>query len=127
MGVGDSITDNAGAGGIFASIDIESGIIKTDAKNYNNYHYLFHPSTGTKIIGFQLPHWDEARELITDMALNQLGTTLISWDIAFSYKGWCMVEANDNGDWSLIQANSEVGRKDELYSLMDRYFNTLQL
>lgn len=123
MGIGDSITDNAGAGGIFASIDVDSGVIKTDAKNYNNSHYIFHPTSGTKIIGFQMPNWNDAKDLIRKMALHHPGTTLISWDIAYSVKGWCMIEANDNGDWSLIQSNSEKGLKDRLYSLMDRYFD----
>lgn len=122
MGVGDAVTDNAGAGGIYASIDTETGIIQTDAKNYNNKHYKYHPTTGIQIIGFQLPQWDEAKDLIRKMALCYSGTTLISWDIAFSNKGWCMVEANDNGDWSIIQSNQEIGKKAELYSLMDRYF-----
>ncbi len=125
MGIGNAITDNAGSGGIYASIDVESGIIKTDAKNYNNNHYLFHPTTGTKLLGFQIPHWNEAKELIRAMAMEHPGTTLISWDIAYSNKGWCMVEANDNGDWSIIQSNSEVGLKNTLYSLMNKYFKTI--
>lgn len=122
MGVGEAITDNAGAGGIYASIDTDTGIIQSDAKNYNNKHYKYHPTTGTKIIGFQLPEWDKAKEMICDMATHIIGTTLISWDIAYSDKGWCMVEANDNGDWSIIQSNQEIGKKAELYHLMDRYF-----
>jgi len=56
------------------------------------------------------------------MAVNVEGATLISWDIAYSDKGWLMIEANDNGDWSIIQSNKKIGKKSELYSYMDEYF-----
>ena len=122
MGVGDSIMDNAGSGGIYASVDPETGILQSDAKNYKNQHYIFHPTTGCQILGFQLPDWDKAKKLIQAMATHREGTTLIAWDIAYSEKGWCMVEANDNGDWSIIQSNLQKGKKKELYRLMDKYF-----
>lgn len=122
MGVGKALTDNAGAGGIYASIDVKNGIIQSDAKNYLNQHYKFHPTTGTQILGFQLPEWEKAQSLIREMSLHKKGTTLISWDIAYSKNGWCMVEANDNGDWSIIQSNLEIGKKEELFNLMDMYF-----
>lgn len=122
MGVGDAITDNAGAGGIYASIDVNNGIIQSDAKNYLNQHYKYHPTSNIQIIGFQLPEWQEAKELVKSMSTHRKGTTLISWYIAYSNKGWCMVEANDNGDWSIIQSNLCIGKKDELYGLMDKYF-----
>lgn len=122
MGVGDAVTDNAGSGGIYASIDTDTGIIQSDAKNYLNHHFRYHPTSNTQIIGFQLPEWDKARDLITRMSTHRKGTTLISWDIAYSDRGWCMVEANDNGDWSIIQSNLCRGKKKELYDLMDKYF-----
>lgn len=123
MGVGNALTDNAGSGGIYASIDVENGIIQSDAKNYLNQHYKLHPTTGILIHGFKLPDWNEAKNLVKSMALHKEGTTLISWDIAYSQNGWCMVEANDNGDWSIIQSNLEIGKKKELFDLMDQYFN----
>lgn len=122
MGVGDSIKDNAGSGGIYASVDPESGVIQSDAKNYNNQHFLFHPTTGCQIIGFQLPDWNDAKTMIKAFATYKKETTLIAWDIAYGRNGWCMVEANDNGDWSIIQSNMEKGKKRLLYNLMDRYF-----
>lgn len=122
MGVGDSITDNAGAGGIYANINIDYGIIQSDAKNYNNKHYTLHPTTNIQIIGFKLPEWNNAIELIKNMAVHKQGATLVSWDIAYSDKGWVMIEGNANGDWSIIQSNLEKGIKKELYQLMDKYF-----
>ena len=124
MGVGDSIKDNAGSGGIYASVDPETGILQSDAKNYHNQHYLFHPNTKCQILGFKLPDWDEAKALIQAMSTHRDGTTLIAWDIAYSNNGWCMVEANDNGDWGILQSNLQKGKKEALYRLMDKFFNT---
>lgn len=69
-----------------------------------------------------MPEWGEALSLIKAMATKVKGTTLIAWDIAYSDKGWLMVEANENGDWSIIQSNKQEGKKAELHSYMDRYF-----
>ncbi len=125
IGVGKSVMDNAGAGGIYACVDPETGTVMTDARNYRGDHYAVHPDSGVKISGFKLPDWDEALSFIRKMATHRPGTTLISWDIAYSTKGWCMVEANDNGDWSIIQSNRQEGRKADLYALMDKYFQQI--
>ncbi len=122
IGVGNADVDNAGAGGIYASVDPQTGIVQTDARNYKGDHYLYHPNSGVAIIGFQLPQWEEAKKFIQKVATHRSGTTLISWDLAYSNKGWCLVEVNDNGDWSIIQSNKKEGKKAELYSLMAEYF-----
>ena len=123
MGCGEAFTDNAGSGGIYASVDFQHGIIQTDAVNYKGEHFNFHPTTDVQIIGLKLPKWLEALDLIEKITTNVEGTTLISWDIAYSNNGWVMVEANDNGDWSILQSNKKEGLKSVLYSSMDEYFN----
>jgi hypothetical protein len=114
--------DNAGAGGMFAVINPEYGFVETSARRYNTEEYYIHPDSGVIIPGFQLPKWDEAKEMIKRMVLSFPEATMVSWDLCYSTKGWMMVEANDNGDWSIIQANKKTGIKPLLYSLMDTYF-----
>lgn len=126
IGIGDSVLDNAGAGGIYASIEPILGIVTTDAISHHGNHYYFHPDTNKQIIGYKIPQWNEAIAFITELATHMEGTTLISWDIALSNKGWVLVEANDNGAWRIIQANKKSGKKKELYTLMDEYFISLK-
>ena len=121
IGVGGAVMDNAGSGGIYASIDFENGFVQTDAINYRGDHFNVHPDTQVQIIGYKLPQWKDALALIEEMATTVKGTTLISWDIAYSTKGWLMVEANDNGDWSIIQSNKRIGKKNELFYYMDKF------
>lgn len=121
MGTGNSIVDNAGSGGLFCHVNHEYGFINTNAKDYSK-EYVFHPDTGVRFIGFDIPKWNEAKELVTAMARTIKEATVISWDLAYSKKGWCMVEANDVGGPNLIQGNG-MYNKDILYKLMDKYFS----
>jgi len=122
MGLGDSVVDNAGSGGIYASVDPECGLVQTDARDYKGRHFNIHPDTGVQIIGYKLPKWDEALSLIHKMATCQEGSTLIAWDIAYSDKGWLMVEGNAVGSWDVLQSNKQIGKKAELFHNIDEYF-----
>ena len=122
IGVGNAVVDNAGSGGIYASVDLKNGIVETGAMDYKGEHFNIHPDTNVQIVGYKFPRWGEALSLIRQMATKVRGTTLIAWDIAYSKNGWVMVEANDNGAWQIMQSNGDKGKKDLLYSYMDKYF-----
>ena len=122
IGKGTSVVDNAGSGGMYASVDIEHGIVQTGARTYTDKHYNIHPDTGTQIVGFRLPQWSEALSLVRQMALKMEGSTLIAWDIAYSERGWLMVEGNAVGSWDVLQSNLQIGLKPRLFMLMDKYF-----
>lgn len=122
IGSGKAVMDNAGAGGMFAVVNPEKGFVETPARRYNTEEYYVHPDSGQTIVGYQLPDWDEALATIKEIATTLEGATMVSWDLCYSNKGWMMVEANDNGDWSIIQSNKKVGKKPLLYSYMDDYF-----
>lgn len=120
MGTGSSIVDNAGSGGIYCHVNCNYGFVDTNARDYLCNSYVYHPDTGIRFIGFDIPHWKEAVELVTEMAKTIDGATVISWDLAYSNKGWCMVEANDVGEPNLIQGNGVYNKK-LLYSFIDQY------
>ena len=123
MGTGNAIVDNAGSGGIFCHVNHDYGFIDTNAKDYLNNVYVYHPDTGVRFIGFDIPKWEEAKALVTEMAKTIADATVISWDLAYSTKGWCMVEANDVGEPNLIQGNG-VYNKCVLHNLIDKYFKS---
>ena len=110
---------------MYAFVNPQTGIVETDAINYCGKTFKQHPDTGFRFEGFQMPKWDEAMKTIRQMATYIKGTTLIAWDIAFSTKGWVMVEANENGDWSIIQSNKKIGLKQQLFGYMDDFFKTV--
>lgn len=123
IGSGHSIVDNAHAGGMYAAVDPENGVVITPARRFNMEEFIIHPDSGVIIPGFQLPEWNEAKEIIKQIALTCPKATLISWDLCYSNKGWMLIEANDNGAWDIIQSNKKEGLKPLLYSLMNQYFS----
>lgn len=121
MGVGKANVDNAGAGGIYAGVDAGEGIVNSLARNNEGDRYLRHPDTSVVIPGFVVPQWKEALELVCRMALTEKGATAIAWDLAYSTKGWLMVEGNDVGDPYLLQAPLQKGIKQEIINNIDNY------
>lgn len=69
MGVGASTVDNAGAGGIYASIDTNAGFVNSMACDNINNHYSIHPNSSCKIVGFDLPQWNQAITMVNEMAM----------------------------------------------------------
>lgn len=124
MGVGASVVDNAGAGGIYASIDTEHGFVNSMACDNLNHHYSLHPTSNCKIVGFDLPQWNEAIAMVKEMAKLCGGATVIAWDLAYSKNGWLVIEGNDVGEPYLLQAPLQVGVQSTYIKLLDLYFQT---
>lgn len=103
MGNNGAVVDNARADGLFAEIDIETGIVKTGAVNFEGAHYLKHPCTDRIIIGMQIPKWDEIINLCKKMAMEDKSTKLVGWDIAIC--------SNKVGDYiiEVIEGNDRPG------------------
>lgn len=121
MGTGNSQVDNAGAGGIYATIDIETGIVNSIARDNINNCYTLHPDTKFQIVGFHIPEWNKMVAIVETMAKKLEGATMIAWDMAYSIKGWCMVEGNDVGEPYLLQAPYQVGLKYSIHKLIHNY------
>lgn len=125
MGAGGSNVDNAGSGGLYATIDVEHGIVCSLARDkVNGNMYSLHPDTQFKLVGFELPKWAEAIDLVKKLAFVIKGATAISWDLAYSVHGWIVVEGNDVGDPNLLQAPLQIGIKYKYHELIDKYFKS---
>ncbi len=119
MGIGDMIVDNAGAGGITAAVNPKRGIVVSKAiSERGTDQYISHPDTKEKIIGFQLPEWDQALQLVKKMAGLVPNMRYIGWDLAYTDNGWVLVEANGQGQ-VLIQVINKIGIKYRFLELME--------
>ena len=115
-GCGDSIVDNAGSGGLFCAIDIETGIIFASIDEVGK-RYVVHPDTGVAIVGFRVPHWDEAIALAKELADVIPDCRYVGWDLALTDKGWVMVEGNSFGQFVGFQIPMAKGFRKELLLL----------
>lgn len=118
VGKGGSVVDNFSAGGISALIDPETGRICSDGADKKGAKYVEHPDTHVTFNGFQIPEWDKAVEMVKAAALVVEGNHYCGWDLAYSDKGWCMVEANSTAQMGGMQIITREGRKAELEKLI---------
>lgn len=93
IGRGGKVVDNGGAGGLLSNIDPVTGKIFV-CMDENAINYEKHPDSGQDIIGFEIPCWNEALSLAKELASVVKGQRYTGWDLAFSDRGWMMVEGN---------------------------------
>lgn len=94
MGTGHNVIDNFNGGGIAAMIDLETGKINSNAINTEGKIFENHPTTKTKINGFQIPLYDEIIKMVKEAALVVKEERLIGWDVCVGESKPCLIEAN---------------------------------
>ena len=111
-----AIADNAGAGGIFACIDPQTGIICTDGIDKKGVYYEKHPNSGLQYKGWQVPKWKELLEFAEQIHREVPHHKYLGWDFALTEKGWVVVESN----WGQFgsQYNDHIGLKKQFFELL---------
>lgn len=116
IGRGCSIVDNASSGGLFAPIDIQSGIIRDCARSETGEEFCFHPDTGVKIIGEPIPRWQELCRMADELAGIVPEQKQVGWDLALTDKSWVLVEANCHPVIQIFEYNR--GMRSEIENLL---------
>lgn len=121
VGCGDSVVDNAHAGGIFAQINIDSGAIESDGINTNREIFIYHPDTGIRFKGFRIPEWNNIIEACCEAA--KLTDNIVTgWDVVINRNGIVeFIEGNNSPDFDVMQSPLQIGVKKRLYSLIKKY------
>lgn len=110
MGFNKSQVDNSTIGGLSAAIDLKTGKIRTDGYKENTGRtFEFHPDTGYKIKGVQLPEWKELLGILDEIVRTNPKLKFVGWDFAYSDKGWMLVEANRKPGFYAAQMCNETG------------------
>lgn len=118
-GIGGSFVDNAGAGGIFALINTDQGIICSDGY-IGLKKYAAHPDSGVVYKGFAIPKWKELICLAERGHRLRPGQVLIGWDFAWTEDGYYdVVEVNPNPLLDDYQILYEKGIKPRFYMIKE--------
>ena len=121
MGIGDSVIDNAHAGGVFAQIDIKNGVIESDGIDVNGNKYIIHPDSGIKLKGFKIPKWNAIVDTCCEAA-RQTRNPITGWDVVINSEGKVeFIEGNCNPDFDVMQSPLKIGIKKDIYSLIKDY------
>ncbi len=87
------VVDNFSSGGMYTFTD-DNGVVTVPAIDKNDILHETHPITGTKIVGFKVPMFDEAVKLVCRAAevIPQIG--YVGWDVGISENGPVIIEGN---------------------------------
>lgn len=98
MGCNGRIVDNFMSGGIMAGVDEETGVIITNGIDKDGVVYDVHPNSGVKIKGFQIPHYDLAKEIVLQASAHNENLHYVGWDVAICEDKAVIIEANSYPD-----------------------------
>ena len=88
------VMDNVDCGGMAARIDLESGKLLTCGADKAGKTFTKHPMTGTDIIGFTIPYWEEAKAMCLEAAKKVPQMRFVAWDVAITPNGPTFIEGN---------------------------------
>lgn len=98
MGISKN-TDNLSSGGITCKVNVETGVIESKGYSFDITQPLcdVHPISGIKLIGFQIPFWNEVKDMCKKAAAKYPDNRCIGWDVAIKQDGPLLIEGNH--DW----------------------------
>ncbi len=103
-----SSVDNITSGGMYSPI--KDGAISAPAYCSRTGRYYFtHPVSGTELVGFRIPFYNEALELIRNAAVIVDGINYVGWDIAITPDGPVLIEGNTVPGYDVSQNYFHLG------------------
>ena len=112
IGAAGSSVDNVSRGGYCCEIDVNSGIVTTTAVNREQDRFAVSPFTGKKLIGMEIPHWNDIRHAARAAAGSLEDIRFVGWDIAVTDDGFEFIEGNSQTNLGVLQMAAKVGRRD---------------
>jgi hypothetical protein len=110
-GIAEMITDSGE--GLFAAIDIASGVVCTDGRAHIGTPCECHPDSGVRFKGFEIPFFEELKAKTVEAAKLHDGVRLANWDFALDSDGcWELLEGNADGGVGPCQESLGCGLKE---------------
>lgn len=109
----NSIVDNIAVGGIAVGVD-NNGILG----KYGFFKSSFgtkvdrHPISNVEFEGYQIPYWNEVKDLVKNAHKQLYYFQSIGWDVAITPNGPILIEGNDNWEMRDLQ-NIDGGLKEK--------------
>ncbi len=94
VGKGNSIMDNAHAGGIACCVDFTTGRLIGPARTFKDEVYEVHPTSGMKFDGCQIPNFNACVDFVKQLASEEKTARLVGWDIVVTPDYLEVLEAN---------------------------------
>lgn len=88
---------------IVAPVDLETGILYKPAATFGSKLYVNHPTTGKRILGVQLPFWQETIALLMRASQRVPTVGYVGWDVALTPTGPILIEGNTTPGYKYYQ------------------------
>lgn len=113
MGTSTSgFVDNASSGGIFSTINLESGELSSAHSYYKDIVFENHPDTGERIKGKIIPDFESIKKFVLENHAKLSFLKFIAWDIAVQKEGSLVcIEANTSSDLCILQCDESQKNK----------------
>lgn len=117
-GVHGNVCDNAEAGGFFAAVDPDSGIVLSNGFSKSGEESAEHPDSGKVFKGFHIPMWEEVRTACIQAALVDKRSMLVGWDFAVTTQGVELIEGNSHPGILTLQVPLHEGIRGKFFAIM---------
>lgn len=117
IGCGGQFVTSAVYGTMDAGIDVDTGVVDTPGVTEKLEIREYHPDTGIRIVGYQIPKWNELIQTVKRMAELLPTISYVGWDMVLTKKGWCVMEGNFRGDF-MWQMYRNKGCKKEFENII---------
>ena len=120
-GNGKGCTDNFHHLGLAALVDIDTGIVYTQAIDKKNNRYILHPISNKQIVGFKIPYWENVLETVKCAADVNKNIRYVGWDIAINNDGTiCIIEGNSASDPDVVQMPDQIGKWNKYKEIINK-------
>jgi glutathione synthase/RimK-type ligase-like ATP-grasp enzyme len=110
--------DNMHAGGLAASVDVETGKINSHAgRRFDPIKYVEHPDSHLTFEGVQIPQWQEIKQLVFHTLTLLPPYFSVGFDIVTTDNGPLVLEINTGAGMDLAQVGKDWGIADAFYSM----------
>lgn len=114
-GVGDSVIDNYCREGCIYPVDVETGKVDNTGWSHDaDYNGLeTHPGTNIKMLGYQIPYWNEVKKYAISLAEHLPTVRCVGWDIVVADNPWHvdLIEGNHNAHSGMLAMDQKITYK----------------
>lgn len=109
VGVKNAPVDNLHSNGVCGCIDINTGCVIAPFINNQLEKYLYHPTNGSRLIGFQVPNWELVKQEVYKASnlLPEVG--YVGWDVAILENNVALIEGNHDPGHDVVQMIAQTG------------------
>lgn len=118
----NGFVDNFSSGGMYTFLD-DKGVIKVPAIDQADNKIIEHPTTKEKILGFEIPNYDKACNMVKEASKLIPEVQYIGWDIAILENDVALVEGNEFPGVFQVKPSFEKGKHTGLIPEYKKYMD----